>query len=198
MIPCFSSISPLFLPFFMTIYSPTPFTVRHQGRPWTPRTPLDIRPWSSSSNIFIWHVYPISDFILFLTLSGLRHRHPIFNIDVQHCHLISNVVIQHQEWSYKPSYRDARIHLEIKRKLVKIRPCHPTLSFDLVIRPCHPTLSSNFVIQLCHPTLSSNFVIRLCHPTMSSDFVIRLCYPTRSSDLVIQPSHPTSSSDIFI
>ena len=33
-----------FLPFFMTIYSPTSLTVRHQGRPWTPRTPLDIRP----------------------------------------------------------------------------------------------------------------------------------------------------------
>ena len=31
----------------MTIYRPTAFRVRHQGRPWTPRTPLDLRPCSS-------------------------------------------------------------------------------------------------------------------------------------------------------
>ena len=30
---------------FMAIYSPTPFTVRRQGRPWTPRTPLVQRLW---------------------------------------------------------------------------------------------------------------------------------------------------------
>ena len=39
-IPCFYCFHPQFLLNFIAIYSPTPFTVRRQGRPWTPRTPL--------------------------------------------------------------------------------------------------------------------------------------------------------------
>ena len=38
-----------FLLYFMIIHSPTPFTVRRQGRPWTRRTPLLLRPWVRSS-----------------------------------------------------------------------------------------------------------------------------------------------------
>ena len=42
----FPSFSLFFLFFPWAIYSPTLFTVRRQGRPWTSRTSLVQRPWS--------------------------------------------------------------------------------------------------------------------------------------------------------
>ena len=44
MIPCFSFFFSYIFAIFMTIYNPTPFTVWHQGRPWTTHTPLPVRP----------------------------------------------------------------------------------------------------------------------------------------------------------
>ena len=66
MIPGFSSIFVLFLLFFITIYSLTPFTVRRQGHPWTPRTPIFQRHCFSHSLFKRWpfntlfYFHPIS------------------------------------------------------------------------------------------------------------------------------------------
>ena len=51
----------------MTMNSPTPFTVRHQGRPWTPRTPLDIRPCISPTFMSLWPLWQNNSFLFCVT-----------------------------------------------------------------------------------------------------------------------------------
>ena len=50
----FFSFSLFFLFFPWAIYSPTLFTVRRQGRPWTSRTSLAVRRWGGGREIRPW------------------------------------------------------------------------------------------------------------------------------------------------